>query len=253
MLRVRIIPVLLLCNKGLVKTVKFYNPKYIGDPINAVKIFNDKEVDELVFFDIDASKQGKEPDFQMIKHIAAECFMPFGYGGGISTLEHVQKLFTIGVEKIILNTQALKDLSLVSQAAEIFGDQSIVVCVDVKKNFWGKYQVYAHSSKIMGTPTDVVEYALACQQAGAGEIIVNSVDLDGTMKGYDLGLIQKISDVLSIPLVACGGAGSVHDFQKAHYAGASALAAGSLFVYHGPHKAVLINYPSPQVLKSLFG
>lgn len=253
MLRVRIIPVLLLRNKGLVKTVKFKDPKYIGDPINAVKIFNDKEVDELVFFDIDASKQGREPDFQMIKHIATECFMPFGYGGGVSKLDHVKKLFTIGVEKVILNTQSLKNLSLVSQSAEIFGDQSIVVCIDVKRNFWGNHQVYSHSGKLVNLPADVVEYAAVCQNVGAGEIIINSVDQDGTMKGYDLDLIHKLSNVLSIPLVVCGGAGSLDDFKNAHQAGASGLAAGSLFVYYGPHRAVLINYPATQALKGLFG
>lgn len=251
MLRTRIIPVLLLRNKGLVKTVKFKEGKYIGDPINAVKIFNDKEVDELVLLDIDASKENRKPDFEAIKDIASEAFMPLAYGGGINELDDIKKLFAIGVEKVIINSAALQNLNLITQAAEIFGDQSIVVCIDVTKNFWGKYQIHAHANK-KHQYQDVVEYAQLAEQAGAGEIILNHVDLDGTMAGYDLKLIEKVSQSIKVPLVACGGAGDIQDFKKGFDAGASALAAGSLFVYHGPHKAVLINFPTQQQLKQLF-
>lgn len=252
MLKSRVIPVLLLRNKGLVKTIKFNQPKYIGDPINAVKIFNDKEVDELVFMDIEASKLGKGPDFEMIKNLASECFMPLGYGGGISKIDHIQKLFSIGVEKIIINSAVLDNLELVSVASEIFGNQSIVVCIDVKKNFWGKHQIFSHSDNKLSN-MDVLEYALKCQNSGAGEILINSVDRDGTMKGYDLELISKIASGLSIPLVVCGGAGSINHFREAKEAGASGLAAGSFFVYHGPHKAVLISYPSPEIFDEFLG
>lgn len=251
MLRTRVIPVLLLRNKGLVKTVKFDKGKYIGDPINAVKIFNDKEVDELVLLDIDAAKENRKPDFDAIKDIASECFMPLAYGGGITTLDDIKKLFAIGVEKVIINTQALTDLNLVTTASEIFGDQSIVVSVDVTKNFWGKYQVYTHANKKHAS-IDLVEYVQQAEKAGAGEIILNSVDLDGTMSGYDLKLIEKIAHSITVPLVACGGAANIEDLKKGFDAGASALAAGSLFVYHGPHKAVLINFPSQKQLKELF-
>lgn len=251
MLNVRVIPILLLRNKGLVKTVKFSKGKYIGDPINAVKIFNDKEVDELAFLDIEASKVNMPPNFDFIKHIASECFMPLAYGGGISNIDHIKKLFQIGVEKVILNSVALEHLNLVSEAAEIFGGQSIVVSIDVKTNIWGKYFVFSHSEKKPAIK-DPVAYARAAEKAGAGEIILNAVDQDGMMNGYDLNIVEKMSSVINIPLVACGGAGKLEHFKEGHQAGASALAAGSLFVYHGPHKAVLINYPSQQKLKQLF-
>lgn len=251
MLRTRIIPVLLIRNKGLVKTVKFNKGKYIGDPINAVKIFNDKEVDELVLLDIDAGKEKRKPDFDAIQDIASEAFMPLAYGGGITTLDDVKTLFQIGIEKVIINSAALTNLSLITDAAAIFGDQSIVVCIDIAKNFWGKYQIHTHTEQKHGY-TDVVEYVKAAEKAGAGEIIINSVDLDGMMTGYDLKLIEKVSQSISVPLVACGGAGTITDLKKGFDAGASALAAGSLFVYHGPHRAVLINFPTQTQLKKLF-
>lgn len=251
MLRVRVIPVLLLKNKGLVKTVKFDQPKYIGDPINAVKIFNDKEVDELVLLDIEASKNHTKPDFERIKDIASECFMPLAYGGGITELEDIKKLFSLGVEKVIINSAALTSMDLIKSAAEIFGNQSIVISIDSTKNLWGKHQIYTHS-RMKHNRSDLIAYALEAEQSGAGEIIINSVDHDGTMKGYDLPLIQKVSTAVSVPVVACGGAGELNDFRKAVDAGASAVAAGSFFVFHGPHKAVLINFPSHKQLKDLF-
>ncbi len=251
MLQARVIPVLLLKGKGLVKTVKFDKPKYIGDPINAVRLFNDKETDELVFLDIDASKQGRRPDFELIKNIATECFMPLGYGGGIQDVTDIEKLFSIGIEKVIINSTALKSLDLISQAAEIYGSQSIVLSVDVQKNIWGKYQIISNS-KTKHTHVDVFQYIMDAERSGAGEIILNAADRDGMMKGYDLSLLSKVVDTTKVPVVICGGAGSLEDFKKAVDEGASGVAAGSLFVFHGPHKAVLINYPTQAQLKTLF-
>ncbi len=251
MLRTRVIPILLLKNRGVVKTTRFKAERYIGDPINAVKLFNDKETDELVFFDTEASKKGLKPDFGLIKNIATECFMPLGYGGGITDLEDISKLFAIGIEKVIINSAALQNLELISRAAEIYGNQSIIICIDVQKSFWGKHQVYSHTKK-KHSRNALMEYIRAAQQAGVGEIIINSVDHDGMMQGYDIDLIQKVTAATSVPVVACGGAGTLSDLRKAVDAGASGVAAGSLFIYHGPLKAVLINYPTQNQLKKLF-
>ena len=250
MLRTRVIPVLLLRNKGLIKTIKFDQAKYIGDPINAVKLFNDKEVDELVFLDIDASKQNRKPDFDYIKSIASECFMPLGYGGGIQSIEDIATLFSIGVEKVILNTSALTNIDLIKEAAEIYGNQSIVISIDVTKNIFGKYQIFSHA-KIKHKYNDIREYIHHIQHAGAGEIIVNSVDNDGMMKGYDIKLITMLNKEIKVPLVVAGGAGNLLHLKEAIDSGASAVAAGSLFIYHGPHRAVLINYPSYTELKKI--
>jgi len=251
MLQARVIPVLLLKGKGLVKTLKFSQPKYIGDPINAVKLFNDKETDELVFLDIEASKQGRGPDFELIKNIATECFMPLGYGGGIRDIADIEKLFSIGVEKVVINSTALKSLDLISQAAQIYGSQSIVLSVDVQKSIWGNYQVHSHSNS-KHSQTNFIQYIQDAERAGAGEIILNATDRDGLMKGYDLVLLSKVVEATQIPVVICGGAGSLEDFRIAVDKGASGVAAGSFFVFHGPHKAVLINYPTQQQLKQLF-
>jgi len=251
MLQTRVIPVLLLRNKGLVKSVQFDKTKYIGDPINAVKLFNDKEVDELVFLDIDASKQQRKPDFEYIKSIASECFMPLGYGGGITSMDDINKLFSLGVEKVIINSNALLNLDLIKESSSIYGNQSIVVSVDVQKNLFGKYQLFSHS-KVKHKQVDLLQFVKDAQDAGAGEIMVNSVDKDGMMTGYDLKLIQRLSSILTVPLVITGGAGNLQHLREAVDAGASAVAAGSLFIYHGPHKAVLINYPTSQELKNLF-
>ncbi len=244
MLKTRVIPCLLLRNKGLVKTVKFKDPRYVGDPFNAVKIFNDKEVDELIFLDITATLEKRKPNFKIISEIASECFMPFGYGGGISTLEEVQELFNLGVEKVILNTQAAENPSFVERCARLFGSQSIVISIDVKKSLFGKHEVYTRS----GTKNIKLEptlYARQMQEAGAGEIFLNSIDRDGTMQGYDLPLIRKVSEAVKVPVVACGGAEKIEDFEQAVREGrASAVSAGSMFVFHGKHRAVLITYPS---------
>jgi imidazole glycerol-phosphate synthase subunit HisF len=243
MYRNRIIPCLLLQKGVLVKTAKFKDPRYIGDPINAVKIFNDKGADELLFIDIEASKEKKNINFDLLLKIASQSFMPLSYGGGLHNIDDMKKIFSIGFEKISLNTSVLIDPSIVTKASETFGSQSVVVSIDVKKDLLGKYYVYNHVLK-KNTTLDPIEYAIKIQNLGAGEILLNSVDNDGMMKGYDLELINKIASSLSIPVIALGGAGTPQDLEKAITAGASAAAAGSLFVFYGPNRAVLINYQS---------
>ncbi|AWO01178.1 imidazole glycerol phosphate synthase subunit HisF [Chitinophaga alhagiae] len=248
MLRVRVIPVLLLKNKGLVKTVSFKNPTYIGDPINAVRIFNEKEVDELMLLDITASVENREPNYAWIKDISSESFMPIGYGGGIQTLDQIKKLFNLGVEKVVLNS-ASTNLELIRSAAAIFGSQSIVVSIDVKKSFWGKYEGFTHSGS-KKLPIPPLEHAINCVNAGAGEIYLQSIDKEGHMKGYDLDITRQFSNALTVPVVASGGAADLASMKEViSFAGASAVSAGSIFVYKGKHKAVLINYPSQEVLK----
>jgi cyclase len=252
MLQTRVIPVLLLQNKGLVKTVKFKKPKYIGDPLNAIKIFNEKEVDELIFLDIDASKEEREPDYELIEDFASECFMPVCYGGGVTKIEQIQKIFKLGIEKVSINLSALENLVLVEKASKSFGSQSIVVTVDVKKNFIGKYQVYNHKKDKM-EKKQLQQYLVEIEKAGAGEILINSVDRDGTLSGYDIKLMKSVVDIVSIPVIACGGAGSLDDFKKVKdEANISAVSAGSFFVFHGKHKAVLITYPHYKKLEELF-
>ena len=251
MLRTRIIPVLLLKNNGLVKTVKFKNEKYVGDPINAVKIFNEKEVDELIFLDITASQQNRSPDFSYIEDIATECFMPFAYGGGIKSIEQIKNLFALGAEKAILNTSAIEDPQFVKRAAQYFGSQSIIISIDVKKTLLGQYRVYRHKDQ-KTIKMDPLELAKDMERYGAGEIFLNSVDRDGTMDGFDLQLYKTVNSKLSIPVVACGGAGQIRDFSKViNECGVSAVAAGSFFVFHGRHKAVLITYPEYKELERL--
>ncbi len=245
--RIRIIPVLLLHKKGLYKTIRFVKPTYIGDPINTVKIFNDKEIDEIIVLDIDAGQEQRDPDFENIEAIASEAFMPFAYGGGIMTTDHAQKLLYLGAEKIILNRAAFMKPSLITVVANRAGSQSVVVSIDYKKNFFGKDLVYvANGRQSTGLPP--VAYARRMAELGAGEIIINSIDRDGTYRGYDLEMIDKISKAVPIPVVSLGGASTVLDFRKAVQAGASAVAAGSMFVYQRPHNAVLINYPKQALL-----
>lgn len=250
MLRTRVIPVLLLRNKGLIKTSKFTKPVYVGDPINAVKIFNDKEVYEIAIFDVNASRENKPLDVGYIQEMAAEAFMPLCYGGGLKSIEDISRVFKAGVEKASLNTSALMNPSLVKEAAEHFGSQSILVCIDVKKNMLGQYRVAntSNSEKITLTTFDPVDYARRMEDLGAGELVVQSVDRDGTGIGYDAPLVQKIASAVSIPVIACGGAGTVNHFAEAVQMGASAVAAGQMFVFHGKHRAVLISYPSQEQL-----
>jgi imidazole glycerol-phosphate synthase subunit HisF len=247
MKRIRVVPVLLIHNGGLVKSVKFKNYKYLGDPINAVKIFNEKEIDEIVILDIDASREKRGPNMQQIREIAGEAFIPLAYGGGISTIEQVRELFYLGVEKVIFNFQAIHNPSLISEAARLVGSQSVVVSIDVKKNIFGKYRVYTLNGA-ENSGRDPINFAREIQDAGAGEIFLNSIDKDGTYSGYDLDLINQVSSVLDIPLVACGGASIIDDFYNAVVNGSSAVAAGSMFVFKRPHNAVLISYPTQEEL-----
>lgn len=251
MLKNRVIPCLLLRNGGLVKTLKFSDPKYVGDPINAIRIFNDKEVDELMVLDITASKDKKEPNYDLIEQFASECFMPLCYGGGVKTVEQARKIFALGVEKICIQTAALEDLSLVSLLAEQFGNQSILVSLDVKKDWLGKVKLYsaATGKTINRSWTEFLQEAV---KAGAGEIVLNAVDKDGTLQGMDINLIAQASKSISVPLIAVGGAGSLQDIKAAVDAGASAVSAGAFFVFQGPHRAVLITYPKYKELEQLF-
>jgi cyclase len=252
MLKTRVIPCLLLRNQGLVKTIKFKDPKYVGDPINAVKIFNEKEVDELVFLDITATVEGRGPNFTVLENIAGEAFMPLAYGGGIRSVEDAKRVFNLGFEKIVINSSAAESPDLVSLLADTFGNQSVVVSIDVRKTFFGKRQVYVRSGT-KKIDRETAEFAVEMERRGAGEIFLNSIDLDGTMTGFDLDLIGDVSSRVGVPVIACGGAGKLGDFSTAIAAGASAVAAGSLFVFHGKHRAVLITYPTPEELKATFG
>ena len=248
MIRPRVIPCLLLKNEGLVKTVKFKDPKYLGDPINIVRIFNDKEVDELIFLDITATVENRPPNFEILGKITSECFMPLGYGGGIRTLEDVRKLLAIGVEKIVLNTSAVENPSLIRAAADYAGSQAVVTSMDVKKTMFGKYEVYTRGGR-KATGLDPVKFAVEMEKQGAGELFLNSIDRDGTMQGYDLELVRRVADSVTVPVVACGGAGNIQHLAEAIQAGASAAAAGSMFVFQGPLRGVLISYPAQQELK----
>jgi cyclase len=251
MLKNRVIPALLLRNNGLVKTTRFKDPKYVGDPINAIRIFNEKEVDELMLLDISASKENREPNFEMIEQIAGECFMPLAYGGGVRTVEQAQRIYALGVEKICLQTSALENPGLVTELAQRFGSQSVMVSVDVKRNWIGKPQLYS-SAKASSLGSDWIERTQQLVDAGAGEVLLNAVNKDGTLQGPDLVLIEQLSKAIQVPLIAVGGVGSMGDIKAAVAAGASAVAAGAFFVYHGPHRAVLITYPKYPELEALF-
>lgn len=251
MQQARVIPVLLLKGQGLVKTVRFGAPQYVGDPINAVRIFNEKEVDELVLLDITATRENREPDYERIRDLAGESFMPLGYGGGIKTLEQIKTVFKQGVEKVIINSAGTDD-GLIRSAVAIYGSQSIVGSVDVKRTLFGRYDVYIRSGteKLRINLETHVRNLVA---AGVGEIVIQSIDREGTMKGLDLELVQTVSQMVDIPVVATGGVGSLDHVREGIVSGhASAVAAGSLFVYKGKHRAVLINYPDQEKLKGLF-
>lgn len=244
----RVIPCLLLRDRGLVKTIKFKSDIYVGDPINAVRIFNDKEADELILLDIDATNQARGPDFDLIEDIASECFMPTAYGGGIRTFTDVQRVIRSGVEKVVINSAAYRNLDIIKKTAATYGTQAVVVSIDVRKPLFGDYQLYSSSGTVKQTPS-LEGHIQAVVEAGAGEILINSIDRDGTMKGYDLDVIRRVCAITDTPVIACGGAGSVQDLKHTvERTGASAVAAGSIFVFHGPRKAVLINYPKDAIL-----
>ena len=249
MLRPRIIPCLLVHHRGLVKTVEFKKPKYVGDPLNAVKIFNEKEADELIVLDIDATREGREPDYKMIANLASECRMPLCYGGGVNTAQQAKRIIGLGVEKVAISSAALDNPDLISQVAEDIGRQSVVVVIDVRKKsgFFSKgYEVCSHNAS-KSHKLAPFDFARNIQAAGAGEIVINSINNDGKMNGYDMILAKKMRDSLNIPLTILGGCGSTSDLQQLIGAcGVVGAAAGSLFVFKGPYKAVLINYPNPE-------
>ena len=249
-MQTRVIPSLLIHKGGLVKSVQFKDYKYVGDPINAVKIFNEKEVDEIAVIDIDASRENKAPNIAKIAEIASEAFMPMAYGGGITTIAQIKEILYNGIEKVIINKAAHTTPQLITEAANLFGNQSIVVSIDVKKVFLKGYRVFIENGK-KNTGLHPVEFAITAEKLGAGEILLNSIDKDGTFTGYDVALIQQVSQAVNIPVIAIGGASSVEDFAKAKQAGASAVSAGSMFVFQRPHKAVLISYPTRKEIKEI--
>lgn len=252
MLRPRIIPCLLIHDKGLVKTVGFKNPKYVGDPINAVRIFNEKESDELMVVDIDATVKKEEPDYKLIEKLASECRMPLCYGGGIKTVEQAQRIFSLGVEKIAISSAAVENPDLITAIAAKVGNQSVVVVLDVKKTNGSAYEVFTHNGT-KSTGKDPVSLSMQFTELGAGEIVMNSIDRDGCMNGYDLNLIQLVRQSISTPLTVLGGAGKMDDIRQViNLFGIIGVAAGSLFVFKGPYKAVLINYPDKQTKQNLF-
>jgi imidazole glycerol-phosphate synthase subunit HisF len=244
-------PCLLVSNGRLVKTVRFRNPAYVGDPVNAIKIYNEKEVDELILLDITATVEGRRPDFSFLSEVADECFMPLAYGGGIHDIDDISRIFSLGIEKVAINSYALENPSFVEKAAAVFGSQSILLSMDVKKNFFGKYRVYGRGGR-NGTDHEPAAWAARMERMGVGEILLNSIDQDGTMEGYDITLIRKVTEAITVPVIACGGAGRIQDFKMAvEKGGASAAAAGSMVVYQGKNKGVLINFPSQDELKNI--
>lgn len=251
MVEVRLIPQLLVHKQGLYKTEKFKKHNYIGDPINAIKIFNEKEVDELIIVDIDASREGSPPNFKMIEDIASECFMPLCYAGGVTSLDQMKKIFYLGVEKISLSSSLFLKKNLIKKAAEVFGNQSVLVTIDYKKDFWGKRKVYIHNAKkkLNYTPEDALKIA---EDMGAGEIVLNSIDNEGTMKGLDIDYLKKLGQMTNLPIIASGGVGTIEHIKELFsQTTIKAVACGSKFVYVGPLKGVLINYPSRKEIEQL--
>lgn len=252
MIGTRVIPCLLLRGRGLVKTIKYKDPTYLGDPINIVRIFNDKEVDELTFLDITASTENHEPSYELLQDIASECFIPFGYGGGVRSCDDIRRLLKIGIEKVVINTAAVENKALIRQAADEFGSSTIVVSVDYRRNLFGKAEVFCRSGK-KASGFDPLTFAREMEQAGAGELLLNAIDRDGTLQGYDVDMIKKVTSSVSIPVIACGGAKTIQDLVSAvRDGGASAAAAGSMFVFQGPLRAVLISYPTQAELRQAF-
>lgn len=252
MLQKRVMPCLLLNDASLVKTRKFKDPTYIGDPINAVRIYNEKEVDEIIILDIIASKKKMRPQFELISDIVSEAFMPITYGGGICDMEDMKKLYNIGLEKISINSFAFQSPNFIERASKQFGSQSIVLSIDVQKNYKGDYEVITFGGT-NHTGIDPVTYAIQMEALGAGEILLTSIDRDGTQEGYDIDLIMSVSEAVDIPVIASGGAGKISDFGNAvNTGGASACAIGSMAVYYGRNRAVMINFPRREALEKIF-
>lgn len=250
MIKPRIIPILLLQNKELVKSVKFKDHRYVGDPINAVRIFSEFEADEIALLDIDATREKRIPSPSFVADISEESFMPVAVGGGIRSLDDLRALFQAGVEKTVINSYAVENSAFIADAAYTYGSQSIVVSIDAKQMANGNYEVFSHSGS-RPTGRDPVSLAREVERQGAGELLINSIDRDGTRAGYDLVLINSIASAVNIPVIACGGARGITDFEQAIQAGASAIAAGSLFVFYDETRSVLINYPEKKALREL--
>jgi cyclase len=252
LLRHRVIPVLTIDERRLVKTVNFRNPRYLGDPLNAVRLFNEKEVDEIVILDIGATRRRREPDFDFIGDLASECFMPMAYGGGIATAEHAARVFALGVEKVVMNTSAMERPEVLTATSERYGAQAAIAAIDVRRRWLGSPEGMTRCGT-RSTGRAPADLARDVEKAGAGELLLTSIAHDGQMQGYDVALIKQVSAAVSIPVIACGGAGSLDDLRLAvKEGGASAASAGSLFVYQGRHRAVLINFPSQAVRDRLF-
>jgi cyclase len=252
MLQHRVIPCLLLSNGGLVKTRKFKNPVYVGDPINAIRIFNDKEVDELVLLDIKASLEKRGPNFDLLREIASECFMPLAYGGGVTSIDQIRTLLRLGIEKVILNTALVRDPNFLQEAVAIFGSQAITASIDVRRKIFGRHEVMTLAGT-QATGLGPVEAAQMAEKLGVGEILLTSIEAEGSFEGYDIELLSIVSQSVNVPVIASGGAASLEDFRTAVLIGhASAVAAGSMFVFYGRHRAVLITYPEYQELCSIF-
>ena len=251
MLKTRVIPCLQLNGESLVKTVRFQKPQYIGDPINTVRIFNELEVDELCFLDIRASIENRAPVIEILQHISDECFMPLSYGGGVKDFETARKILSIGFEKIILNTQAYRQPTFITQLSQHFGAQAVVASIDVKKNIWGKYVVCIKdgTEKI---EEDVVTWAQTLESAGAGEVLLTSMDREGTWSGFDIDLVKKVSEAVSVPVIANGGAGSIEHIEEVIKKGhASAVCLGSMVVYQQKGMGVLVNFPDKERLEGV--
>lgn len=248
MLRTRVIPCLLLKDDTLVKTVQFKNPKYIGDPANTVRIFNEIEVDELCFLDIRASVENRSPNIEFLKQIADECFMPLAYGGGITTHEQAMEILSIGFEKVVINTSAYQNPSLIGQIAEHAGSQSVIGSIDAKKGRWGKAYSIHYLDGTKSVKLNPAEYAKRLEDAGVGEILLTSINKEGTWQGYDLDLVKSVSEAVSVPVIANGGAGELNHLKQAAEAGASALSVGSMVVYQSQNMGVLVNFPDREEL-----
>ena len=251
MLRTRVIPCLLLKNESLVKTVKFKKYNYIGDPINTVRIFNELEVDELMFLDIFASKEDRKINFKILKDIADECFMPLSYGGNIKSLDDAKKVFEIGFEKVAINSNAYNNLKLIEEIASYFGNQSVIGSIDIKKDFFGKNRLYSHHGKIK-QKIDIVKWVQSLENAGVGEILVTSINKEGTWEGYDIELINMITQNVRVPVIANGGCGRVEDIgEVVKKANVSACAVGSMVVYQKKEMGVLVNFPDRKELEKV--
>lgn len=250
MLKNRLIPQLLIDQRKLVKTIKFTNERYLGDPLNAVSIFNEKKADEIFIIDINQNNKILNPDFDFISQLSSECFMPFGYGGKIHSLEVAKKIFDLGVEKVVIQSAAFKNPKIISDIASIYGSQSVVLSLDIKKNFFGKNFIYSKKLKI-NKNTELENYIKKFIELGVGEVLINSVDLESTFKGLDINILSQVKKYCKVPLLINGGLKDLHDANHAFKNGADGVVGGSFFVYYGKHKAILISYPNENEIHNL--